>query len=50
MQPASLQKLSGQQMGASVPLIKASPITDTLCDFLVTLVLMQVGSWIKFAW
>ena len=36
-------------MGASVPLSKESPITNTLHTFLVALVLMQVGGWTNFA-
>lgn len=36
-------------MDALVPLSKESPITNTLCVFLVALVLRRVGGWITFA-
>ena len=47
-QQTSLEKLSGQQMGASVSLSKDSAITNTSRAFLVALVLMQMGGWINF--
>lgn len=49
-QQTSLEKSSGRQRGASVPLGRESPITNTLRAFLVALVLMRVGSWVSFAW
>lgn len=36
-------------MGA-LALSRESPIPNTLCAFLVVVVLMQVGGWIKFVW
>ena len=49
-QQASLEKLSGQQMGSLVPLSRESPIPNTLHAFLAALVLMRVGGWVSFAW
>ena len=48
-QQTSLEKSSGRQMGASVPLSRESPITNTLRAFLVALLLMRVGGWVSFA-
>lgn len=36
------EEISEWQIGASVPLSRESPITNTLCTFFVALVLMQV--------
>lgn len=48
-QQTSLEKVSGQQEGASVSLSKESPITNTWCAFLVALVLMLADGFISFA-
>ena len=42
---ASLETLSGQQMGASGPPSKEYPVIKTLCPFLVALLLMQCPDW-----
>jgi len=44
-QHMSLERISGQQRGTSVPPSKDSPIIKTLHPFLVALVLMQCPDW-----
>lgn len=46
----SLEKLSEEQLDTLVPLSKESAIINTLCAFLVALVLRHVGGWINFPW
>lgn len=47
-QQTFLEIFFGWQMGTSVPFSKKFQITNTLCSFLVALVLMWVRSWTNF--